>query len=73
MEKTLQEYYKEYCEHHDVITQEYLNERAKTKDEPFIYDNGNEMHESTFWCGYFECLYGANIECVEDDDMSFIL
>ena len=31
-------------------------------------DNGNSMQISAFWCGYFETLYGAEIE-VNNDDM----
>jgi hypothetical protein len=31
-------------------------------------DNGNSMQLSAFWCGYFETLYGAEIEA-DDSDM----
>lgn len=31
-------------------------------------DNGNAMQIYAFWCGYFEILYGAEIE-VNSDDM----
>jgi len=30
-------------------------------------DNGNEMQLSAFWCGYFESLYGAEIELNNSD------
>jgi len=33
-------------------------------------DNGNQMQLSAFWCGYFESLYGAEIE-VDNSDMKF--
>jgi len=49
----------EYCATH------YLKLKA---------DNGNEMQMSAFWCGYFESLYGAEIDFdSKDPDMYFEL
>lgn len=36
-------------------------------------DNGNLMQQNNFWCGYFETLYGAEIEIKEDTDLKFTL
>jgi hypothetical protein len=39
-----------------------------------LADNGNEYQINTFWCGYFETLYGAKIEYTTDDnDMVFTI